>query len=393
MNALCSPPASQLTPMDFCTPVEPFSLLPGESPAWLVLEDGSVWEGRRFGADKLVSGELVFNTSLTGYQEILTDPSYKGQIVMMTYPEIGNYGVNPEDVESAQVHAAGFVVRQASVLASSWRSAGALDAYLKEADVMGIEGLDTRALTRRIREKGAMKAMMATSPEQVVWCQQVIADQPGLEDQDLVSVVTCREPRLILGAEHGTLVDRLVTIDYGIKANILECLKGVARQIQVLPASATQADVNAFAPDAVFLSNGPGDPRTLTHAAELVQQLMAQQMPLLGICLGHQILSLASGATVEKMAFGHHGGNHPVMDVNTGVIRITSQNHGYAVVEDSLAGVGLKLTHRNLYDGSVEGVAHQTQRLACVQFHPEASPGPHDAQDLFRWFFDEIQGR
>jgi carbamoyl-phosphate synthase small subunit len=363
-------------------------------PAWLVLEDGSVMEGFSIGAEGTTLGEIVFNTSATGYQEILTDPSYKGQIVLMTYPEIGNYGVNSEDVESEQVHAAGFVVRRLSSVTSSWRAGCTLAEYLKVQGVVAIEGVDTRAITRKIRQTGAMKAGITTNLEDVTAFLASVQGQPTLDEQNLVSQVTRPRPRIVMG--HKTRIEnpvqRLVAIDFGMKENIIRCLSEFVETVIVLPATASFDDVMSYAPDGVFLSNGPGDPRTLDSAVQLGRELIAHKIPTFGICLGHQILALASGAVVVKMPFGHHGGNHPVKDLETGRIAITSQNHGYAVDPERLPADGsVMITHVNLNDGSVEGFRHQHAPIFSVQFHPEASPGPHDALYLFSRFIDVIQ--
>lgn len=370
-----------------------------QTQAVLMLEDGSCWPGVSFGdiTAPMRLGELVFNTAMTGYQEILTDPSYRGQVVLMTYPEIGNYGVNEADLESKNIHAAGFVVRRLSPVTSSWRAAETLNGWMQRHGLLGIEGVDTRALTRRIRELGAMKCGITTAdlttPEAQAAFLQEIKAQPSLDDQDLVGEVTTPEVYTLQGQKDSKtddspwLLNRLVAVDFGMKANILRCMQTFVKDIIVVPASASYAEIAAYSPDAVFLSNGPGDPRRLTSVVELAQTLMAQGVPTFGICLGHQILSLALGLRVEKMRFGHHGGNHPVKDLELNAITITSQNHGYCVIDENLPPE-VSITHVNLNDGSVEGFRHKHLPVAAVQFHPEAAPGPHDAFYLFRRFLE-----
>jgi carbamoyl-phosphate synthase small subunit len=359
------------------------------SPAWLVLENGSCYEGVSIGATGTTFGELVFNTAMTGYQEILTDPSYKGQVVLMTYPEIGNYGVNTEDIESTAVHASGFVVRQLSEINSNWRSCGSLEQWLHHWGVVGIAEIDTRAITREIRTLGAMKCGITTDPTRLASFQQEIQQQPTLDEQDLVFQVTTPHPYTLhsIPDPNKACLERLVVIDFGIKQNILRCFQSRVKTLTVLPATATYDEIMALNPQAVFLSNGPGDPRRLSPMVQTLKRLMDHRMPLLGICLGHQLLSLAMGLPVEKMEFGHHGGNHPVKDVETGRIAITSQNHGYCVQDsDPHVMQEVAVTHINLNDGSVEGVRHLTLPIFCVQFHPEAAPGPQDAFYLFDRF-------
>lgn len=361
--------------------------------ARLVLADGSVYEGFSIGTPGTAFGELVFNTSMTGYQEILTDPSYKGQLVMMTYPEIGNYGVNWEDYESERVHAPGFVVKRLSPTNSSWRSQISLQEFLVRNGVVGIEGVDTRAITRRIRTHGTMKAGITTETVDIQDFVAKIQAQPDLSHQDLVGQVTTpslytREGKVEVSEE--LTLNRMVVIDFGIKRNILQSFQAFVRELVVLPAHSTFEDIIAHQPDGVFLSNGPGDPTVLHGAVATAKDLIASGIPTFGICLGHQILALACGLAVEKMPFGHHGGNHPVKDLETGTISITSQNHGYAVnLESFPEGSDLKITHINLNDGSVEGFRHLTQPVSSVQFHPEASPGPHDSLYLFRRFIEQ----
>jgi carbamoyl-phosphate synthase small subunit len=365
--------------------------------ARLVLEDGSCYSGLSIGVPGTRFGELVFNTSMTGYQEILTDPSYRGQIILMTYPEIGNYGVNWEDYESERIHGAGLVVRRLSPTTSSWRAQISLQEFLVRNGVGGIEGVDTRALTRKLRTVGVMKAGITTDASLPLeeFVAQVEA-QPDLSHQDLVGQVSTPSPYLRHGhvtRPDGLVLNRLAVVDYGIKRNILQEFQSFVREMIVLPAHSTFEDIARTQPDAVFLSNGPGDPTVLTGAVDCARQLIASGLPTFGICLGHQILALASGLEVEKMPFGHHGGNHPVLDIETGLITITSQNHNYAVnrqdLEARAQSLGLVLTHLNLNDQTVEGFRHRNRPVFSVQFHPEASPGPHDAQYLFRRFIEQ----
>ena len=379
------------TPVPSTPPPEP--AIPSV-PARLLLEDGSVFDGTLIGAPGTTLGEIVFNTCSTGYQEILTDPSYRGQIVLMTYPEIGNYGVNPEDFESGQTQCAGFVVRRLSPTASSWRSHSSLQAFLAKNNVTGIQGIDTRALTRKIREAGAMKAGITTDTTLSIddFLAQVTA-QPPLHEQNLVQQVTTPEPYTLTQTTFEAnmpLLNRLVVVDFGIKTSILGYLKALIREIVVVPVHTTFEAIMAYQPEGVLLSNGPGDPEVLCEAVSLAQRLITAQVPTFGICLGHQLLALACGARVEKMRFGHHGGNHPVKDMESDRINITSQNHGYAVVPEDFPHDDLAITHVNLNDQTIAGIRHRSKAVCSVQFHPEASPGPHDSRYLFEQFVREI---
>ncbi|MGE0200422.1 MAG: glutamine-hydrolyzing carbamoyl-phosphate synthase small subunit [Candidatus Melainabacteria bacterium] len=362
--------------------------------AVLVLEDGTRFTGYSLGATGKTFGELVFNTSLTGYQEVLTDPSYKGQIVLMTYPEIGNYGVNDEDFESGKIHVNGFAINRLSPIPSSWRAEKSLQEFLEKNGIVGIESVDTRALTMRIRDKGAMKAGIlsaATTPDETAieaFLQEVKA-QPGLEEQGLTNVVstpkayTLKSPGL---KDPALSLQRMTVIDYGAKQSILRYLQEYVEEVTVLPSTATLDDVLATKPQGVLLSNGPGDPAVLTEEVKLARAIIESGLPTFGICLGHQILGLACGARVTKMPFGHHGGNHPVKDIEGDRIFITSQNHGYAAEFDSFPEDTLRVTHINLNDGTIEGFRHLNAPVMSVQFHPEASPGPHDANCVFKSF-------
>jgi carbamoyl-phosphate synthase small subunit len=365
--------------------------------AILALADGRVFRGRAFGAIGETEGEVVFNTAMTGYQEVLTDPSYKGQIVCMTYPEIGNVGINADDAESAGVHVEGFVVKDYRARPSNWRSEMALGEYLEHAGVPGIEGIDTRALVRHIRTHGAQEAVISSvtlDPDALVARAKA---SPGLVGRDLVKEVTCAEPFdwNVGGWELGTgyrqpskeeLRDAplIVALDYGIKRNILHRLVASGFRVRVMPAAATAAEILAPNPDGVFLSNGPADPAALPYASEAVRGVLGRK-PIFGICLGHQILGLALGGRTYKLGFGHHGANHPVMDLRTRKVEITSQNHGFAVDADSLKGRA-ELSHLNLNDRTVEGLCGVGVPFFSVQYHPEASPGPHDAGYLFARF-------
>lgn len=367
--------------------------------AILALADGTVFEGQQFGATGETVGETVFNTSMTGYQEVLTDPSYKGQLVTMTYPLIGNYGCNEMDIESIRPQVEGFVVREYSAYPSNWRSQWSLDAYLQKHGIIGIQGIDTRALTRRLRIHGVMNACLST--EQVS-LESLVAKAKawhGLVGHDLVQRVTCQNPYAWNGhPEHSEGQPpalrnaaysshrkyRVVAIDFGIKYNILRQLTAHGCEVQVVPATTTAVEILAAEPDGVFLSNGPGDPSPLDYAIKTIQRLIGEK-PLFGICLGHQLLSLALGGKTYKLKFGHRGANQPVQRVETEQVEITSQNHGFCVDIDSLPS-RVDVTHINLNDGTLEGIQHRDYPMFSVQYHPEASPGPHDASYLFSKF-------
>ena len=374
--------------------------------AALVLENGRVFRGRGFGARVESIGEVVFNTSITGYQEILSDPSYCGQIVVMTASQIGNVGVNADDVEARRPACAGFVVRERSPRASSWRSEQDLDEWLAAAGVPGIDDVDTRALTRCLRDQGAMRGAIAPIPDGDV--DRAIAEvlarvkaAPTMDGQDLVPRVTTREAYTWNRPSWRALDDttlppvpelrhRVVALDFGIKENILRGLRDVGCEVTVVPATTSARDILAQKPDGVFLSNGPGDPAAVTYGIYTVRELTGGSAPIFGICLGHQILALALGAKTFKLPFGHHGGNHPVKDLTTGKVEITSQNHGFAVDPASLPA-GVRCTHINLFDQSVEGLDVEGRPVFSVQYHPEASPGPHDASYLFRRFLAAME--
>jgi len=364
--------------------------------AYLALSDGKVFEGNHFGAEGEVDAEIVFNTSMSGYQEVITDPSYCGQMVMMTYPLIGNCGINPQDFESDRPHLSGFIIKELSGIASNWRSRGKLEDFLKEFGIIGIQGIDTRALTRRIREKGAQQAVLSTitrNPDELIRKAQ---NSPGLEGKDLVKEVTCQTPYDWKEGEWDifnekpslkTAVDKkffVVAYDFGIKRNILRKLVGVGCRVRVVPASTPAEEVLALNPDGVFLSNGPGDPEGVPYAIKNIKFLLGK-IPIFGICLGHQILNLALNGQTFKLKFGHHGGNQPVMDTHTGKVEITSQNHGFAVAQESIEP-SIEVTSVNLNDQTVEGIRHKKWPIFSVQYHPEASPGPHDSSHLFQQF-------
>jgi carbamoyl-phosphate synthase small subunit len=377
--------------------------------AILALEDGSVFVGRGFGAKARACGEVCFNTSMTGYQEILTDPSYKGQIVTMTYPLIGNYGVNPLDVESWQPHVAGFVVRELSPVVSSWRAASSLAEYLEQKGIPGLQEIDTRALTKKLRVRGALNGFISTED---ITSEEAVAQAknwPGLEGVDYVKSVTHAKPFLWddKESESFTLTRGsanpsaraplppadipIVAFDYGMKYNILRRLRQHGFKTQVVPATATAEEALAYKPAGIFLSNGPGDPAALGYAVQAVSDLVKSGTPIFGICLGHQILAQAFGGKTFKLKFGHRGANQPVLNLETGRVEITSQNHGFAVAEDTLPPE-LEVTHRNLNDQTIEGVRHRTLPAFSVQYHPEASAGPHDSNYLFGRFW-ELMGR
>ena len=377
--------------------------------AVLALENGNWYRGAATGASGVARGEVVFNTSMTGYQEVLTDPSYAGQIVTMTCPQIGNYGVAVEDVESGGPQVAGFVVREASPIASNWRSNGTLREYLAENGVVAITGIDTRALTRVLRTAGVMRGVIGTGhvdPDELVAEAQRVAPMEG---RDLVRAVSCTAPfdwpaaggggdglepvgfRTAPARRPGRPL-RIVAYDFGLKRNILRRLTAHGCQVRVFPATAPARDLLAIDPDGVFLSNGPGDPAPLDYAVANAKTVLETDVPVFGICLGHQVLALAMGGTTYKLKFGHRGSNHPVKQISTGQFEITSQNHGFAVDPKSLPD-DVEVTHLNLYDGTVEGLRHTRHPAFCVQYHPEASPGPHDADYLFSRFLDEMERR
>ncbi len=380
--------------------------------AILALEDGRFFEGESFGATGTTLGEVVFNTSMTGYQEVLTDPSYRGQMVAMTYPLIGNYGITPVDDESSQPHVRGFIIEELSPLTSSWRSQISLGEYLSKWNIPGIQGIDTRALTRHLREKGAMKCCLSTDPavsnDKAV---ELAQSGSGVTGMDFVREVTTAQPfswdpaeklsrkwTIVKGDGTGIIREadgeiyealqpvrhKVVAYDFGIKLNILRQLRQAGFQVTVVPAATSAAEVLALNPDGIFLSNGPGDPAALDYIHTIVKDLMGRK-PIFGICLGHQVLTYAVGGKTFKLKFGHHGGNQPVKDLETGKVAITSQNHNYATDPDTLPS-NVKVTHVNLNDGTVEGLRHLEMPIFSVQYHPEAAPGPHDAN----YFFDEF---
>ena len=363
-------------------------------PAILALADGTVFRGDSIGADGFAAGEVVFNTAMTGYQEILTDPSYCRQIVTLTYPHIGNTGVNPEDVEAGRVYAAGLVIRDLAPLASNWRLRETLPQYLVRENVVAIAGIDTRKLTRILREKGAQSGcLMAGTVDESQALAQARAF-PGLAGMDLAKVVSCEAPYSWTETEwslkdgYGKLSEpryRVVAFDYGVKRNILRKLAARGCDLTILPAQASAEDALALKPDGVFLSNGPGDPEPCDYAVGAIRELLERRVPIFGICLGHQLLGLACGARTVKMKFGHHGANHPVQDLDTGRVMITSQNHGFAVDAQTLPE-NVRVTHVSLFDGSLQGFARTDRPAFCFQGHPEASPGPQDIDYLFDKF-------
>jgi carbamoyl-phosphate synthase small subunit len=390
--------------------------------AILVLEDGTVLRGEGFGAQTTVVGEVVFNTSLTGYQEVITDPSYRGQMVCMTLPHVGNTGVNAEDVESDRPQVTAFIVREVSPVVSNWRANETLPDYLARHGIPGISEVDTRALTRLLREKGVLRAALSTDGRRGV--EELLAQArrwEGLDGRDLVSEVTCREtyhwldttgeawtpvpagrdkvgrPGVQVPAAEATAtgaagqMPHVIAYDFGIKHNILRRLASHGLRVTVVPAHTTADEVLALAPDGIFLSNGPGDPAGVPYAAQAVAALLESKKPIFGICLGHQIIGLALGAKTYKLKFGHHGGNQPVSDIDATNVQITAQNHNYAV-DDSTLPANVEVTHRNLNDGTVEGLRLTDRPVFCVQYHPEASPGPHDADLLFARFADLVKG-
>jgi carbamoyl-phosphate synthase small subunit len=365
-------------------------MLKKSQPALLALEDGVTFPGRSWAAEGERTGEMVFNTSMTGYQEVLTDPSYAGQIVCMTYPLIGNYGVNSEDEESSRPWVEGFVVREASRVASSWRAHETLDAYLKRWYIVAIEGIDTRALVRHIRDKGAMRACLSTTdlnPDSLI---SKARQSPPMENRELASVVTTEEKYEV--QPEGDERFHVVCYDFGVKRNSLRELVARGCRITVVPAATSSAEVLALKPDGIFLSNGPGDPASMDREVEQIRNLVQTSVPTFGICFGHQLLGRAFGGKTFKLVFGHRGGNQPVQDGKDGKVEITSHNHGFAVEADSLPAE-VEVTHINLNDRCVEGMRHKTLPIISVQYHPEAAPGPHDAQHHFQRFIDLMESR
>ena len=372
-------------------------------PAILALADGTIFKGFSIGAAGHTTGEVVFNTSMTGYQEILTDPSYCRQMVTLTYPHIGNTGVNPEDVESSKVHAAGLIIRDLPLIASNFRSTQSLSDYLKAENVVAIAGIDTRKLTRILREKGAQSGaiLVGTQGNEPSTAQalELARSFPGLAGMDLAKVVSTKtayeftEAEWKLGEGYGKLTEpkfHVVAYDYGVKRNILRMLVERGCKVTVLPAQATAADALALNPDGVFLSNGPGDPEPCDYAIKATKELIDKGIPVFGICLGHQIMALASGAKTLKMKFGHHGANHPVQDLDSKKVMITSQNHGFAVDAATLPA-NTRVTHSSLFDGSLQGFARTDKPAFCFQGHPEASPGPTDVAYLFDRFISMME--
>ena len=374
---------------------------PTHREAVLALADGTIFRGTAIGADGSSVGEVVFNTALTGYQEILTDPSYARQIVTLTYPHIGNVGVNREDEESSQIWAAGLVIRDLPLLASNFRSEQNLDDYLKEKNILGIADIDTRKLTRILRETGAQSGCIMAGDIDEEAALAAARGFAGLKGMDLAKEVTTatsyawREHSWALGSGHQTSSGgkyKVVAYDYGVKRNILRMLVDRDCDLTVVPAQTPTSEVLAMKPDGIFLSNGPGDPEPCDYAIQAITDILETDIPVFGICLGHQLLALASGAKTTKMKFGHHGANHPVEDIDNNIVMITSQNHGFAVEEESLPDC-LRATHRSLFDGSLQGI-HRTDKPAfSFQGHPEASPGPHDAASLFDHFIELMEQR
>ena len=377
-------------------------------PAILALEDGSVFHGTAIGADGQTSGEVVFNTAMTGYQEILTDPSYSRQIVTLTYPHIGNTGINPEDIESSSIAAAGLVIRDLPLVASNFRSTQSLSDYLASQNVVGIADIDTRRLTRILRDKGAQNGAIVAGDEAQgddaeARALEVARAFPGLKGMDLAKVVSCSERYVwnegewALGkgyadTEGAERPFHVVAYDYGVKFNILRMLASRGCKLTVVPAQTPASEVLALDPDGVFLSNGPGDPEPCDYAIDAIREILETEVPVFGICLGHQLLALASGATTVKMNHGHHGANHPVQDLDSGHVMITSQNHGFAADETTLPD-NLRATHRSLFDGTLQGIERTDRPAFSFQGHPEASPGPRDVAPLFDRFIDMMRSR
>jgi carbamoyl-phosphate synthase small subunit len=353
--------------------------------AVLILEDGRAFHGRSFGAEGLNFGEMVFNTSMTGYQEILTDPSYAGQIVCMTYPHIGNYGINEEDAESRRPWVEGFVVREASRIASNWRSTETLDSYLKRHKIVGIEHIDTRALVRHIRDKGAMRAVVSSTDLDEKSLLEKVLSSPEMKNRELASAVTIEESFDFPAGDEENF--HVVAYDFGVKTNSLREFSKFGCRITVVPAETSAAEVLSLEPDGIFLSNGPGDPSSMQAVIAEIKKLTARKVPMFGICLGHQILGQVFGGETYKLKFGHRGGNQPIKDLTTGKIEIAAHNHGFAVSAENLPDE-IEITHVNLNDQTVAGLRHKTLPVFSVQYHPESAPGPHDSEYLFTRFIE-----
>ena len=378
-----------------------------QKSAILVLEDGSIYHGAAFGAETDAVFELVFNTSMTGYQEILTDPSYHGQGVLFTVSHVGNVGINTEDYEAATPQVSAMLIRSLSPLVSNWRSSSDLSAWLMEYGVPGIDGIDTRAITRKLRDGGTMKAAISTKGTSAEALLQMAREWPGLDGRDMVKEVTCAEPyhwlpdvsqNTWVSSPHLALQNggteggfNVVLYDFGAKRNIARHLSARGANVTIVPADTSAEDVLALHPDGVMLSNGPGDPAGLPYAAEAVKKLIASNLPIFGICLGHQLIGLALGGETARLKFGHHGGNHPVQDLGTKKVYVTSQNHNFMVRPESLDPNEIEITHLSLNDGSLEGLKMKNKPVYSVQFHPEASPGPQDAHEIFAPFFEAME--
>lgn len=385
-------------------PVAPLHLNPAVSAegdpeladtAVLMLEDGRVFHGESFGARGTSFGEVVFNTSMTGYQEVLTDPSYTGQLVTMTYPLIGNYGVNPDDQESARPQVAGFIVHETPPIYSNWRASESLQSYLERNGVVGISEVDTRALTLHIRSAGAMRGAIAPGDTDLDELLRSIREQPAMEGLELAEGVST-SGRYVVPPANGEARFRVMAYDFGVKSHSLQLLSQRGCEVTVIPAATPAEEIAAAAPDGLFISNGPGDPEAVGHALDTIRDLADRDVPVFGICLGHQLIARAFGAETYKLLYGHRGGNHPVRRLSDGAVEITAQNHGFAVRggEDGIPGApGLRVTHLNLNDGTVEGLEHTAHPVFSVQYHPESAPGPHDSRYLFDRFVDEMAKR
>lgn len=360
--------------------------------ATLLLEDGMVFEGINIGLEGETFGEVVFNTSMIGYQEVLTDPSYYGQIVVMTYPEIGNYGVNSEDVESGKIQASGLIVKEYVDYYCNWRAEGSLEEYLKKNDIVGMEGIDTRQLTKHIRLKGSMKGILSTRSSDRAELKKRLDSYPSIVSSDLVKYVTCDASYVYNPGRRGN-GKVVVVMDFGVKKGILKCLDWEGFKIIIVPASMGPEEIMEHGPDGIVLSNGPGDPSAIGYAVETIKKLIGRK-PIFGICMGHQLLAIALGAETYKLKFGHHGGNHPIKNLETGKVEITSQNHGFAVNRESLKNIkdtGCEITHINLNDNTIEGLGYRDINAFTIQFHPEGKPGPHDSRYIFSKFAELIE--